>query len=30
MSLQHFVVNVFILLEVKEKDVSKELVGGAQ
>jgi hypothetical protein len=30
MSLQHFVVNVFILLEVKQKDVSKELVGGAQ
>lgn len=30
MSLGHFVVNVFILLEVKEKDVSKELVSGAQ
>lgn len=30
MSLRHFVVNVFILLEVKEKNVSKELVAGAQ
>jgi hypothetical protein len=30
MSLGHFVVNVFMLHEVKEKDVSKELVSGAQ
>jgi hypothetical protein len=30
MFLGHFVVNVFILLEVKAKDVSNELVGGAQ
>jgi len=29
-SLGHFVVNVFILLEVNEEDVSKEWVGGAQ
>jgi len=28
--LGHFVVNVFILLEVNEEDVSKERIGGAQ